>query len=409
MKPDDVRDWLLRFVLAESFYCKYPYYAAILARLAPVYDPSVHAMAVSFQRDRFFLHVNPSYFEGERAAMRSGILLHEVHHIVLGHLTDPRFRDVDAPELMDLAVEMSANEYIEEPLPNPITWQAFAPLGIRAGQSTLVRYEKLRAAANAVPKHVRSNRTVDDHRPMRTTAPHPGAREHARRLVEEAIEAADLEARERGEPLAQDVAKLAGASPGELLERLSGALGKPRDFVDWRRAILPTVMQARAPKHVYGRPNRRFPHRRDVPGRAWIGRTATRPHLLVAIDTSMSMSRAELEEVSRHLAELGELAQITIAECDVVVQRLYPFTGALPEVAGRGGTDLRAPFAPEVLARVRPDAIVYFTDGQGPYPESPPASPLPIPTLWVLTRPEAFACPWGGRAVLGRAGTRGAR
>ena len=41
--------------------------------------------------------------------------------------------------------------------------------------------------------------------------------------------------------------------------------------------------------------------------------------------------------------------------------------------------------------------VVYFTDGQGPFPQHPPR----VPTLWVLTQDELpFACPWGARAVL---------
>jgi predicted metal-dependent peptidase len=38
--------------------------------------------------------------------------------------------------------------------------------------------------------------------------------------------------------------------------------------------------------------------------------------------------------------------------------------------------------------------VIYFTDGEGPFPETPPR----VPVLWVLTRPSEFACPWGQRA-----------
>ena len=42
------------------------------------------------------------------------------------------------------------------------------------------------------------------------------------------------------------------------------------------------------------------------------------------------------------------------------------------------------------------DGVVYFTDGQGPFPAQPPA----VPTLWVLSKEEPFACPWGARAYI---------
>ena len=138
----------------------------------------------------------------------------------------------------------------------------------------------------------------------------------------------------------------------------------------------------------------------EVPGRTWAPRTIAEPRLLVAIDTSLSMTRLELEEVARQLAVLSERAHVTIAECDVEVTRVYPFAGRLDAVLGRGGTDLRPAFDPARLTALGVDGVVYFTDGDGPFP----AEPAPVPTLWVLTKPGSFRCPWGERARLVRRG-----
>jgi predicted metal-dependent peptidase len=112
----------------------------------------------------------------------------------------------------------------------------------------------------------------------------------------------------------------------------------------------------------------------------------------------MSMTSAELVEVSRQLSAIAGHARILIAECDVEVTRVYPFTGAIAEVEGRGGTDLRPVFAPEFLGAHRPDGVVYFTDGEGPFPDEPPR----VATLWILTKPKDFGCPWGERASMVR-------
>jgi predicted metal-dependent peptidase len=122
------------------------------------------------------------------------------------------------------------------------------------------------------------------------------------------------------------------------------------------------------------------------------------PRLLVAIDTSLSMSTAELQEIARQLVVLQDRAHITIAECDVEVTRVYPFAGNLAGIVGRGGTDLRPVFEPGRLRGLEVDGVVYFTDGDGPFP----AEPAIVPTLWVLTKPAHFKCPWGERARLGR-------
>ena len=78
---------------------------------------------------------------------------------------------------------------------------------------------------------------------------------------------------------------------------------------------------------------------------------------------------------------------------------MYAWSGALTDVMGRGGTDLRPVFAGPLLAAHGVEGVIYFTDGDGPTPDTPPS----VPVLWILTKPEAFTCPWGERAWLGRA------
>jgi predicted metal-dependent peptidase len=397
--PAAMRDWLGAFVSDPSFLRKYPHYASVLARLWPVADPEVSSMAVELFNGRFYLHVNQDYFV-EHPGFLTGILLHEVHHVVLGHLSHPKFRDPVEPRMMELAVEMSANEYIEEPLPNPIVWRAFERFGIRAGQSTLARYRKL---CEAMPPADPAAKPCDDHSLWDGAPTNPGALEQTRRLLEDSLTEAERRLDEWNMPPSERGVRLAGRDAGRLLEELTGVLAAPETFLDWKEALALFSARIRAPVHSYARPSRRFPGRPfEFPGRLYAARSVGYPRLLVAIDTSMSMSNAELVEIARHLARLGPLASVTVAECDAEVTSLGPFTGVLNEVHGRGGTDLRPIFKPDVLGRVRPDGVVYFTDGQGPFPQRPPV----VPVLWVLTKPDAFDCPWGTKARLGRPAER---
>jgi predicted metal-dependent peptidase len=406
MNEGDLGAWLDAFVRDPGFIARYPYYAAIVGKMQPVADPSIKRMAVSLYDGRFFLHVNVESFVAEPQYLR-GVLLHEVHHIALGHLAHPKFLDAAEPELMDLALEMSANEHIEEPLPDPIVWQAYANLGVRAGQSSIERYERLLGAQRSGVPRPRPGageaqddrgRRVDDHRFLRRRAADPGAVEQTRQLLQNAVDEVEVtDPRHDDEDERRRL--LAGKSPGRLLEELTGAPGPPRVFLDWKTALRMFVARARAPVHTWSRPSRRFPDDvGKVPGRMWSPRVIVRPSLLVAIDTSMSMSGVELDEIARHLASLGEHARLTIAECDTEIVRTYPFTGTLGDVAGRGGTDLRPIFEPELLGAIKPDGIVYFTDGEGPVPDAPPC----LPVLWVLTKPRDFGCPWGERAQIAR-------
>jgi predicted metal-dependent peptidase len=403
----DLGAWLDAFLRDPAFLGRYPYYAAILGQMHPVADPSVQRMAVSLFEGRFFLHVNVDAFVAEPQYLR-GVLLHEVHHVALGHLAHPKFLTPDEPELMDLALEMSANEYIEEPLPNPIRWKSYEPWGIKAGQSTLERYHRLVEARRPTATTVRARsgagengtERVDDHRFLRRRSRDraDGAVEHTRRLLQGAL---DEVRRSQGERAEEDPSRtlLAGRTPGRILEDLTGAKGPAEVFVDWKQALAMFVARARAPVHTWSRPSRRFPEQVGVvPGRTYAPRAIVRPSLLAVIDTSMSMTPMELDEVARQLAVLSQHARITIVECDAEITRTYPFAGTIENVAGRGGTDLRPVFDATFLGAQKADGVVYFTDGDGPFPEKAP----PLPVLWVLTKPHDFRCPWGERAHLTR-------
>jgi predicted metal-dependent peptidase len=440
-KRSELEAWLDGFLRDGSFLERYPYYAAILAKLTPVADPSVGRMAVSLHEGRFFLHLNVDSFMAEPQFLR-GVLLHEVHHVVLGHLTHPKFAEVEEPELLELAVEMSANEYIEEPLPPAITCRAYSAVGIRPGQSTWERYEILVRWLQTTGKRPRASHgedgagMLDEHRFFPRGKAAPGAVAQTAILIDRAVrESRDERARSRPPPPApaerpktsagrrgkpapeppppapgaedearedgsEDVPRrylVAGRSPARIVEELFDTTRAPEEVLDWRSALTLFVARARTPVHTWSRPSRRFPARIfEVPGRSWAPRPSENPRLLVVIDTSLSMSRFELEEIARQLVALGERAQVTIAECDAQVSRIYPFAGKIENVVGRGGTDLRPAFAPALLGAHDIDGVVYFTDGDGPFPPEPP----PVPTLWVLTKPQTFRCPWGEKARL---------
>jgi len=398
----DLHRWLQQFVREAQFLERYPYYAHALASIEPVLDPSVPAMGMSLHPERgrgarYYLHVNIEQLLREPQYLR-GILLHEIHHVVLGHLAHPKFFGAAQRDLMVIAQETSANEHIEEPLPDPIVWQHFERLGFRPGQSTLERYELLCAARaeGKEPQLARDTKLVDEHTWRDQPAPPPDGVTETRQVIERA--------RDQG---ADDAAKveasrgrIAGRTPEQLLAQLGGVHEAREIEIDWREALRTFAATLRAPVHTWARPSRRFPARiGEVPGRAYQHRTVLRPTLIVAIDTSLSMSEQELSEVARQLRPMSELAQLVIVECDVAIARTYPFSGVIDEVKGRGGTDLRPVLAPGFLRAHHADGVVYFTDGEGPYPDVPP----PVPVLWMLTKPSAFACPWGQRGKLQRA------
>ncbi|NHZ93175.1 hypothetical protein F2P45_29805 [Massilia sp. CCM 8733] len=113
----------------------------------------------------------------------------------------------------------------------------------------------------------------------------------------------------------------------------------------------------------------------------------------VAIDTSGSIGAAELEQFASELRAIMSSYPHIVCRmffCDTALYGPYEVTAdfRLPRARGGGGTDFRPFFA--ALERQRGerqvDAAIYFTDGEGPFPETPPNYPV----LWVAL-PGAIA------------------
>ena len=390
---EPLRDWLDEFLRQSGFARQLPYYAAVLARLEPIDDPGVAVMGVSAYGRRFYLHVNIDYFTRpiENARFLSGVLQHEVHHIVLGHLALPKYQQPAHPDLMELAMEMSANEHIIASLPGkPIRWNDYAAFGICGGQSTLERYELLvRARQNGeeTPGGEFVDGQISALAARSRSQLDPTLADRVEQLVEEAVSSAAADSNSR----------LAGRTAGQWLEKLHGVEDDPHRYFDWKAALQAFLGWMRSPVHTYARPSRRFPSRvGEIPGRTYAKNAAEPTTLVVAIDTSSSMDAAELAEIGRHMRLLSDRIKLTVVECDTQIQRVYPFEGVLRNVAGRGGTDLRPVFDREFLRSLRAKGVIYFTDGGGPYPAIDPG----IRTLWVLSKPWDFHCPWGVKARL---------
>ena len=411
--------WFAELLSETHFLERWPEYAGILARMDPVATNTVTVMAVTLRqsddpRSRIQLLVNLDWLQEHRDDV-TGVLLHEIQHIVLGHLTNPRLHAVVYPKIMEIAMEISADETIPIPVPDHgFSMKRFAKYGIRPGQSSLERYQLLATAYDRGDLRMEEfwqARTRDNHRP-RQDAGMPGAGigdlldarsdqgtakrwqqdrwqrgapSSARALERMKLEIARHLRGERGgqdDPLTSTQRRVAKELERIVFDRGEGPL------LLWRRILNEAFPKKRQVRPDYLRPNRRFPARvGEIPGRA---RRVPRPAVLVGIDTSGSMTGATLDRVARELRHLATFARLTIVECDAVVHRIYPFAGKLGPFIGGGDTDFGPLFHEADLHRDA-EGLVLFTDGKGQMPDRAPT----IPTLWVLTHDDPFLADWG--------------
>ena len=186
------------------------------------------------------------------------------------------------------------------------------------------------------------------------------------------------------------VAKKQGKLPGDL-ERFIGKLLKPQ--VDWREKLRAIVTGLYPVDYTWRRFNRRLLEE-DIYAPSMLREGAG--EVVVAIDTSGSIGKKELTTFFSELNAISEEVhpeKIHVIYVDADISGVDTFEMGEEIVArprGGGGTDFCPPFNWVELNSISPQALVYFTDMYGSFPENAP----PYPVIWVSTSDESKA-PFG--------------
>jgi predicted metal-dependent peptidase len=344
----------------------YSMYAYLLSLRAFQADPQVPTVAVMHCKNQLRYRYNPEFILSISDDELCGVIHHEINHIEFDHVyANPE--DMPDRRARTIAEEVTVNEYVPEPLPGrPLTLDQFPELP--PGEDTLTRYKRLQGKTDQY-RWVDDLQIVDawrgryqDGDGMDDSRGHLSRlRERLRRNLDPAY-------------LAEQQLALTSDAP-------------PSKPIHWIQ-LLRRVGIEFGPRPVFHRPSRRFPQLVGiVPGTTVRGR----PRVMAAVDTSGSMSSESLERIGQELSRLAHYSEVTVVECDDVIRATYKLGGPLRGVRGRGSTDLRPPLACQCIDQVRPDVVVYFTDGDGTAPEQRP----PVPVIWALLPGGKQPASWG--------------
>lgn len=398
----------------------YPFHARFLARWQTHPYDAVKTMGVTIEGGSLILYYNPEFVLGCSLPELVGVLLHEVGHVLYGHLHLDHSRLPDGRALT-IAEEVTCNEHILEPLPGSPLLLAHYP-ALPPDEDTLSRYRRLAEARKSrerirphgkggpgtknkggdVPNSPPAGRkngprqpdshevdTLDDHGLWTRARSDSSAGKLAIKVMvrEAAAELTPDQWKSMPNGLRKRVAEvLRGDGAGRGAEQVSPSADSR---VDWGRLLRRFVQSPAAPLPAYSRPSRRFPDLVGViPGQL---HRPTRLTVMVVVDTSGSIRSRQLGQISRELDRIASTCNVTVVECDARVQAVYPYRGEISCFRGRGGTDLRPSFERPLLKRLKPDAIIVFTDGFGPAPSRRPG----VPTLWCLTQNGHRPAGWG--------------
>lgn len=362
---------------------KYPFHAEWLSCDRWREQPGIITMAVTVRDGCVRFHYDAAFVGDCSPEELEGVIHHELNHLVFGHpYTDPR--QYPNRNARVIAEEVTVNEVIREPLPgSPVTLADFPELP--PNEDTHTRYERLKDR-NDLADRVR---LLDAH-----SLWHDDAAGDAWVMDMLAVDKTLRHPEPGHDPFPSDFFRWGWHRPPGVTRARAKAeklrdIGKPPQPLNWRRILADMPMPRMRLDPTYHRPPRRFPQ--------WVGvfpgHTCRRekPRAMAVVDTSGSMKGAQLERVQAELNRLRELADVTLVQCDTEIRDIRPLAGNFDEVTGRGGTNLRPPFEADVLAKVRPDFVIYFTDGEGETPDSPPA----MPVIWCLTPKGKRPAAWG--------------
>ena len=142
-------------------------------------------------------------------------------------------------------------------------------------------------------------------------------------------------------------------------------------------------------KKIRRKENRRFS---DNPGL----KVKMRQHMLLAIDTSGSVSDDELREFMSEIYHIYKCGvDITVVQCDTMIKSIEPYTGKFEmAVQGRGGTEFD-PVLEYFNANLKKyTSLVYFTDGEC-YTHVRPKGNV----LWVLSERSSMNDSLPGKVI----------
>jgi predicted metal-dependent peptidase len=368
---------------AKELMLKEPYYGFFLIMLNKLWDNKrVPTAGVSKNGINYQLTINSEFWENLSEDHKLGLLKHELLHIAFGHLTTVfKFSD---RRLANIAMDMEINQYISSDwLPEGgIMIENYPDLNLDTRAGCRYYYDKLKDAKDEKDKNGTSGDEAydnlcdqmdagnGDNLPDHSTwSDFEDLTEAEQKLIEKQVQKILSDAKEQ-------TIKKRGNIPGEIEGVLIIDEIVPPKF-DWKGYIrrFTGVSTKVYTKKLRRKENKRFD---ENPGL----KIKMKQHMLLAIDTSGSVSENELKEFMseiHHIYKAG--VDVTLTQCDTQMNTPIAYNGKNEiQLHGRGGTDFDPVLEYYNNNQRKYTSLVYFTDGECDTQIKPKGN-----ILWVLS------------------------
>lgn len=330
---------------------EHPFYGMFLIGLNKEWNESVPTAGVSKHNINYKLVINTEFWNSLSSDHKKGLLWHELLHIVFDHLN---LRDgFGDKRLFNIAADCELNQYITPSyLPDgAILPSSFPNLKLDRKAGTNYYYKILQDNPNDPDVQQLMDGAGDMH----------ASWEEFDNLSESEKKLLKAQAEYQLKEAAEECLKSQGHLPGEIAQIYKRITEVTPSKFNWRAYLRRFTGNSYVVETKLSRKklNKRYP---NAPGMKF----KPKKHILVAIDTSGSVSNDELVEFFneiRHIHKTG--TEITVLQCDTQINSIEKYNPKKDvKVQGRGGTE----FDP-VLDYYNKNSkvftcLVYLTDGE---------------------------------------------
>jgi predicted metal-dependent peptidase len=354
---------------SKELMLKEPFYGLFLIGLNKLWSKRVPTAGVSKHNINFQLAINEEFWETLSPEHHIGLLKHELLHIAFFHLT--LYDTFGDKKLANVAMDLEINQYIDKMyLPDGgcfIDNEMFAPMNLPTKAGCRVYYdllqqqlddgdgtsdfEKMMKAMGQGQPTYGDGKAVPDHS---TWEEFENLSDAEKKLIQKQVE-------HQLKDVADQIEKSRGNIPGEMKGLLDSLNSKEPPKFDWKAYLRRFTggSQKVFTKKLRRKFNKRF---EDNPGL----KIKHRKHILVAVDTSGSVSDVEVQEFFHEIGHINKTgAEITVVQCDTHIRHIGPYkAGDKIEIHGRGGTYFDPVLELYNESQDKYTCLIYLTDGE---------------------------------------------
>jgi predicted metal-dependent peptidase len=398
-----------------------PFYGLFLLTLNKVIREDVGTAGVSKNGINMQLAVAPKFWNALQENWKKAILKHELLHIVFFHLN---LRDSFPDKyLFNIAADIEVNQYIDQSWHIPAGHEfagfhldTYPDLNLPPKAGTKVYYDALQ---QALKKSNGGQCTAPG-----TGQAHANGSGHPTPSLQQVMDAQqagacqmhmtwdEFEALSEAEKdllkkqvdfqikdMVENNKKSCGKVPGELQQYIDSLFKIEPPVFNWKAYLRRFVG---ASQKTYTKKTRRKESKRFSGSPAL--RIKTKQHILVAVDTSGSVSETELIEFFNEIYHIWKTGvAVTVAQCDADIHSIEEYKGKFDgRINGRGGTSFQPPVDYFDKHSKTYTTLVFFTDGYAPTPTRPRNK-----MLWVISSRGKGAedLPWFQIKIPGETGS----